>query len=161
MIEKASDYIAKRNIELSRMWILEASFCILSLYSAIMIVLNQLIYMQLIEQTIFTMELLFCFVVGGMGAILSLMLRLGGVSFDYYAAERSHWYECIAKAIIGSFSGMLIYILVQIDFILPFLKDRSATSTLYFVVLAFIAGATERFIPSILNTYKISKQEDQ
>jgi hypothetical protein len=61
--------------------------------------------------------------------------------------------------VIGSFAGVLIYTLVRIKFILPFINDYSATGTLYMLFLSFIAGSSERFIPSILTTYKIQDKE--
>lgn len=161
MIEIAKEYISQRNLEISRLWILTSSFHILIIYGILCIAISIISFNRLISLSTFTTEILLSFVVGGIGAIVSLILRLGNTHFDYNSGQKAHLYECIAKVVIGSFAGVLIYTLVRIKFILPFINDYSATGTLYMLFLSFIVGSSERFIPSILSTYKIHDKEKQ
>jgi hypothetical protein len=160
MIDKANEFIKNRNIELSRIWTLETSFFIIPIVCVSIIIMGALAFYNLVDITAFTSEIIMCTLIGGLSAIISLVLRLGTLQYYYFTARRAHTYECIAKTIIGFMSGSLIYIMIKAGIILPFINDLSSAHTLYFIFIAFIAGATERLIPSIISTYKLSKKED-
>lgn len=161
MIELARDYSNTRNVELSRIWILESSFFIIPILWLFIIVMSASAFYELIDIASFTSEIIMCSLVGGLSSILSLILRLSKLQYDFYAAHKSHIYECIAKTIVGVTSGALIYIMIKANIILPIINDLSYAHTLYYIFSAFVAGATERLIPSILSTYSLTKQEEK
>lgn len=160
MIEQARRYIETRNIEVSRQWILETSFKIIPVYLLMVFTMCSLMFYKLIPVASFTTQIILSFIIGGLSACLSLTQRLGRTSFDFYAARKSHRFECIAKSVVGSFSGSLAFLAIKLGVIVPLANVKSANTTIYFCFFAFAAGATERFIPSIIDTIKVSKKEE-
>jgi hypothetical protein len=88
---------------------------------------------------------------GGVGAVISVLMRMsgrGGFAIDH---ELSRWEVMLVGAyrpLIGSVSGIVIYFLVQTPLI-PI--ETSALTLPFFVVVAFLAGFSERWTRVVLS----------
>jgi hypothetical protein len=88
---------------------------------------------------------------GGVGAIVSVLMRMSGRGSFAIDHELSRWEVMLVGAyrpLIGSVSGIVVYFLVQTPLI-PIEKD---TLTLpFYVVVAFLAGFSERWTRVVLS----------
>ena len=88
---------------------------------------------------------------GGVGAVISVLMRMsgrGGFAIDH---ELSRWEVMLVGAyrpLIGSVSGIVIYFLVQTPLV-PI--ETSALTLPFFVVVAFLAGFSERWTRVVLS----------
>jgi hypothetical protein len=88
---------------------------------------------------------------GAVGAIVSVMMRMSGRGRYDIDHERTRWEITLIGAyrpVIGSVCGIVAYFLVQTPFI-P-IEDSAETLPL-FVVVAFIAGFSERWMRTMLS----------
>jgi hypothetical protein len=88
---------------------------------------------------------------GGVGAIISVLMRMGGRGNFAIDHELSRWEVMVVGAyrpLIGSVSGIVIYFIVQT----PLIPIESTALTLpFFVVVAFLAGFSERWTRFVLS----------
>lgn len=146
VIDEAKTYLRKRNKEYSRELFLKSglpaalSAGILGLVGYFAGYRNPWIY-----------GILF----GILGAFVSIWTRYGKVQFTGQAHNRLHILECYSRLLIGTIFAVIAMVAIQCQLILP---NISGSEKLYsFIIAAFIASFSERFIPSIVE--RITKDE--
>jgi len=87
-----------------------------------------------------------CAAAGGMGAVVSVLMRMGGRGggfvIDHELGRLGVTLLGAYRPLIGSVSGIIVYFLVQT----PLVPIESSTLTFpFFVVVAFLAGFSERW----------------
>jgi hypothetical protein len=88
---------------------------------------------------------------GGVGAIISVLMRMSGRGSFAIDHELSRWDVMLVggyRPLIGSVSGIVVYFLVQTPLI-P-IEDAALTMPFY-VVVAFLAGFSERWTRMVLS----------
>src|SRR5262245_25416021 len=87
---------------------------------------------------------------GAVGAIISVLMRMSGRGAFAIDHELSRWELMLVGAyrpLIGSISGIVIYFLVQTPLV-PI--EQSALTLPFYVVVAFLAGFSERWTRVVL-----------
>jgi hypothetical protein len=87
---------------------------------------------------------------GGVGAVISVLMRMsrGSFAIDHELARRDVMLIGAYRPLIGSVSGIVIYFIVQT----PLVPIQTSALTLpFFVVVAFLAGFSERWTTVVLS----------
>lgn len=85
-------------------------------------------------------------ITGTVGALSSILQRISSMEFNSF---HSKWFYLIsgkARAVIGFIFGLVLFFLVKSDILFSVAK----TNSWYILVLAFLAGINERFIPDLI-----------
>jgi hypothetical protein len=88
---------------------------------------------------------------GGVGAVVSVLMRMSGRGSFAIDHELSRWEVMLVGAyrpLVGSVSGIVIYFLVQTPLV-PI--EQSALTLPFYVVVAFLAGFSERWTRVVLS----------
>jgi len=96
-----------------------------------------------------TQDLVRAIAAGGLGAILSVMIRISrGQSLDVDTTQES-FMTCLAgsfRPVIGGALGVALYVLLKADLIpLQIPGDSDAAAPYFFTAIAFLAGFSERW----------------
>jgi hypothetical protein len=149
----ANEYITRRNTEVARRWQLTTTL-VLSIAVALaglLVWAFRATLRQAWGDTAF--YIILAGLAGAPGAALSIILRIGRVRTTSEAPRLLHITEATARIIAGSLSAFLVAAMVRIGILLPTLAD-SGHLHIAMVALAFIAGASERWVPSIVAAYE-------
>lgn len=148
-ISNAENLIKTKSQEVSRYWTLKAcGFSgLIAAISAIMILIWRNEVEDIIGKTVCLLLIAAC--CGGIGALLSVISRLGALKFDTSAERRLHYAEGHARIVAGGISGVLVAALVKIGIILPVFIESNSFA-LAMCTAAMLGGASERFVPAII-----------
>lgn len=86
---------------------------------------------------------------GVIGAFFSICLRIGNVDYSGKTGKDIVKMEAISRILIGGISGLIVTLMVEAGIIFPKLQDRNS-AIIFAFILAFIAGSSERLVPSIM-----------
>ena len=160
-LKYADTFISQKSIEVSRYWTLRAGFlCCLGLASAgVCLVVNQGVCAALIGRTLHGLMLAGC--LGGIGAFLAIVIRLGRNQVNSDAGLDLHVAEACAKLVAGFICGFLMALLIKAGFILTAFQT-SQHFPLVILTFAMLAGMSARWVPSILSkvTTEVSETSD-
>lgn len=149
ILEEARLYIEARNVESARYWQLCtacSSGVLIGVSGLILWSFRNFFFRSWTEPTYFLVLAGGC---GSIGAVLSMIFRMGR-SFPTSDAPRTlHIAEAISKVMAGCISGLLAAGCVQIGLIIPADKTGHMFGTM--LVLALTSGASERLAPSIIS----------
>jgi len=156
MIKQAKQYIIDRNIEQSRYMYLYASgtTAIASGLLGLIFWLLRGCVIGLIGETTF-----FCFLsflIGALGAFLSVILRMGKTNLDFNASKKLHYMEAVSRIIAGMICALLVALCIKVGIILP-LFNKIQSTRLAMIIGGLIAGSSERLAPSIIKKFDSSK----
>lgn len=156
ILEKAENYIKKRNEEKSRYWYLLASgtFAIIILILGIIIQAFKSHILKSLGINFYLGTL--GFVGGCLGALFSIILRLGNQHLDCSPGKKLHFLEGVSRIFAGGIAGVILAFLVKLEVIFSLLTKKDILSISMFVT-GLISGASERLAPSIIS--KISTSE--
>lgn len=151
MLETAESFIQARNSELARAWYLIGSglFTTSILVFGIFIWINRSDLINFIGQNLFI--LFIAATAGSVGAMLSVIMRMGSTSLDSAAGRNLHFLESISKIVAGMISAVLVALAVNAEILLP-VFNKIDNKTTAIVLAALVAGASERLAPSIIQT---------
>jgi len=153
ILEKAKDYISKRNIEASRGWFLFSSG-IIGVFFMFLILIFWLMRTNIIPFLgINAYALILAFFFGGVGAFLSIVLRIGSSRLDSSSGKWLHYLEGTSRIVAGSISGLLLAILVRIGIVFPVIQNIEYIYYVY-IAVAIIGGASERWAPTVAPSVK-------
>lgn len=150
MIKLAQEYILKRSIEQSRYMFLiscgSTSFISISFFILFWLFRNFLL--PITGESVFYVAL--SSLIGALGALLSVILRMGKAHLDYNASKKLHYLEGSSRIIAGIISALIVSLCIKTQVLLPiFTKIESANIAM--ILGGLIAGSSERFAPSIIN----------
>ena len=83
------------------------------------------------------------------GACLSIILRSGNLKNASYAGRRLHFIESGCRLVGGFITGQIVYLGIKSGVLFSSLVGDS-NSQYMICLLALLAGASERFAPSII-----------
>lgn len=149
VLAKGKKFIKDKSREVSRYWTLQActAAAILALGLGLAAIWKSEALKELFGQIPFVLFLAAC--AGAIGALLSVILRLGNLAFDSTAERRLHYAEGVTRIMAGGISGVLVGALVKVGIILPVFA-QSGMATTAMCAAALIAGASERLVPTII-----------
>lgn len=96
---------------------------------------------------------------GILGSFVSIWTRYGKVQFTGHAQKILHFLECLSRILIGTIFGMIAMVAIKCGLILPQLSGKELIYA--FIIAAFIAGFSERFIPSIVEKLTNDNQNSE
>jgi hypothetical protein len=153
----AENFLIDRGKELSRKWYLNrAGLTSLSIFviGAILWIFRT-ISIKILGESVFIVSL--SMVSGAIGALLSIIFRMGNESIDCLAGKELHELESMYRIIAGMLSAFLASLLIRSEIFLPvFSKMRHLDLSI--IAIGFIAGMSERFAPSILAKLEKNKK---
>lgn len=146
----ARTYLAARQEEASRAWYLAASAGMTAPVLLVAIVAwiwrNELI--ASVGPTF--LRLLLAATAGSLGALLSVISRMGKLSVGCAAGPRVHVLEGVSRIWAGALSGVLAALAFRAELILGYLS-RSPHQFTAMLLVSLAAGISERWIPTILS----------
>lgn len=90
-------------------------------------------------------------VAGAAGAFLSIVMRMGKATLDSAAGKTLHQLECASRILAGMIFAVIVALAVYSEMILPVFR-KSQHPHAFILLIALVAGASERFAPSIIET---------
>jgi hypothetical protein len=149
ILDQAGTYISDRNVEIARYWQLSTA-CIVgvvALLAAITMWLNRdVLTLELGEATFF---LVLASIAGSVGAVLSMIFRMGHSYPTSEAPKHLHILEALSRAVAGCLSGVLIAGAIRVGLILPAFGSTGDSSALM-LIAGMASGASERLAPSLI-----------
>lgn len=102
--------------------------------------------------TLATQTFIICFAAGGLGAIVSVLMRMSSNRFgvDYEVGRATVRRLGSFRPFIGAVFGMALYFLFQSELLHTSVPDDPGTSFFFFGTLAFLAGFNERWTNVLL-----------
>jgi len=148
-IENAEQFMEQKSQEVSRYWTLLAcgTASLFTTIAGFAILCWRSDIDKWFSTSVSTLLVAAC--AGCLGAFLSVILRLGDLTFDASAERRLHYAEGFARIIAGGISGFTIGCLVKLGIILP-VFDHAGMADLALCSAALIGGASERLVPAII-----------
>jgi hypothetical protein len=160
MLEQARSYIEARNVERARYWQL-CTACTLGLlcglFGLTMWWFREYFIRVWREEVYF---LVMAGVAGSVGAVLSMIFRMGRTFPTSEAPRALHTLEAASRVLAGCFSGLLAAGSVQIGLILS-VTAGAGQKYQTMLVVAMASGASERLAPSIIARLENSSGERQ
>ena len=155
ILAKAEAFVNQRSQEQSRFWYLSASGCAGAVAGAVGLILwlNRTPAIKSIGTIAF--EAILACVAGALGATLSIIMRMGKVHLDSLSGRSLHYMEGASRVIAGSLSGLLVFLAFMSGQILPALM-KSGNAHVAILLIALVAGASERWAPSIVSRLESS-----
>lgn len=148
IIEDASSYLKKRNREYSRALFLKTGLPAAVIAGIIGIILYFEDYRN---------PWIFGILFGVLGSFVSIWTRYGKLRFTGQAHLWLHIFECYSRMLIGTVFSVIAMISIKSELIFP---QISKIEYLYsFILAAFIASFSERFIPSIIEQITKDKND--
>ena len=83
---------------------------------------------------------------GCVGALFSILFNLQKINFDSMSERHLHIYEASSRILIGGIAGIVALLLTNVGLLAANFQDSLSAVLL----MAFIAGASERFLPGII-----------
>jgi hypothetical protein len=150
ILDQAEKYITERNIETARIWQLTSSTVTALAFAFIGLVpfwSFRFFFLQHWGETALFSCLSAC--AGAVGANLSFIFRIGKTRITSEASKRLHILESICRILGGAICGLIVSFLIQLGILVPIFKNVNNTH-LAMVTAGFIAGASERWVPSLI-----------
>jgi hypothetical protein len=149
MLEEARGYINARNIEKARYWQL-CTACTIGmsvLLGSLFLWRFRSFPIQTWGESVYYLTL--AAMAGSIGAVLSMIFRMGKSSPTSESPRALHILEAGSRILAGCFSALLTSGAVQVGLILSILSGRDQLHAMMLVV-GFASGASERLAPSII-----------
>lgn len=155
ILDEADKYIQNRNIEIARYWHL-TSTCIVGACSVIFGILLWCFRHYLIPALgNIPFFIILSSVSGSIGATLSIIFRIGNSTITSEAEQKLHILESISRNFGGAISGLLVSTFICLGVVVPIFKTVGM-SNLAMVAAGIIAGASERWAPSLIAQFEKS-----
>lgn len=149
ILDAAEGFISARNGELARAWYLTAG----GATTVILVILGLIMWLARSEVKGAVGDILFWLIVaaiaGAVGAMFSIIMRMGKAKLDCSAGMTLHFLESISRIAAGMISAVLIGLAVYADVLLPVLA-KAGNRRAFIILAALVAGASERWAPSLI-----------
>lgn len=160
MLNMAENYISARNSEVSRYWYLSSCLIVTSMFVIMGCTLWWFRDHLVFYTGSFLLMLLLTSVAGGLGSLLSVILRMGTSNLDAAAGRCLHSLEGASKIFCGAISAVLVGLAMNAEIILPIFSKIGKTNAAM-IFAGLIAGASERWAPSIISAVGGEKDLDK
>lgn len=158
MLADAEAFVTNRNQETSRLWYLSASGSVTALVLLIGVSL-WLCRAGVIEATgTVAFYVVISAVAGAVGAMLSIILRMGKAHLDCSSGQQLHYLEASSRITAGFISGAMMFLAIKAGVVGEAVLD-APNSLSGQLLLAFVVGASERWMPSIISKFDESAKE--
>ncbi|MBP9950072.1 hypothetical protein [Aliarcobacter cryaerophilus] len=158
IIDDAEQFIQNRGEELSRQWYLSTA----GIYTLGILIAGVIAWLlrddltPLVGRTFFICSI--AMVAGALGAMLSIIMRMGEEKLDIHAGETIHKLESKYRIFAGMLSSLLVALAVSSEAIFP-IFSKVENPDLFLILIGFVGGMSERLAPSI-SSKLVGKSED-
>lgn len=159
ILDNAERYITERNIETARIWQLTSSTATglaCGFIGLVFLWSFRSFFSQNWGETVLFSSLAAC--AGAVGANLSFIFRIGKTQITSEAVKGLHILESVCRILGGAICGLIVSLLIQLGILIPIFKNTNNTH-LAMVTAGFIAGASERWVPSLIAKIESSSAE--
>jgi hypothetical protein len=140
-------FITQRAREASRRWYF-IPFLIYFAISALVILVSYVLDPEMTKWVA-----IICAFAGGLGSFISRALDCDNIPIAATAGRMLHWIEATLRWCIGLTAGLIVWLLVTGDIAASFLNTTSRQNTFALIAIALLAGASERLLPSLIQTF--------
>lgn len=150
MVANAKEFVLKRSVEESRfLFLTSCAFAtLISMIVFVLLWLNKENSIILFGETVYYSTL--ASLIGALGALLSVILRMGKSNLDFNASKKLHYLEGASRVVAGMISALIVAICIKTGILLPIFAKIESTH-IAMILGGLAAGASERFAPSIIN----------
>jgi hypothetical protein len=146
-LDTAEKFVTQRAREVSRRWYF-IPFLIFFAISALVILLSYLYDPSMTKQIA-----VICTFAGGLGSFISRALDNDNTPISATAGRMLHWIEATLRWCIGLTAGLVVWLLVTGKVAASFLNSSDGQNTFGLIAIALLAGASERLLPSLIQTF--------
>lgn len=144
--QAARNYLERRQNRQSRQWYLSAAIVITTIVTAPFAIYVAYVLPNplsaLVQHGLYVQA-------GFVGALFSIILRMGKTSFDSDAERHIHYWEAGVRILAGGIAALLITLAVKAKMLLAnFINQENEMYALLFLCIA--AGALEKWVPSLI-----------
>lgn len=159
ILDNAERYITERNIETARIWQLTYSTAT-GLACALIGFVPLWSFRSFFSQNWGETALFSCLAAcaGAVGANLSFIFRIGKTQITSEAVKELHILESVCRILGGAICGLIVSFLIQLGILIPIFENTNNTH-LAMVTAGFIAGASERWVPSLIAKIESSSMD--
>jgi hypothetical protein len=149
ILDKAETYLRTRTTERARRWFLSAAFCVTG--GALLVATLLMLFRGTIQPRIGLngFEIALATLMGSLGAVLSMVLRMTKLDIDAMAGSGVHYFEGAVRSLAGMAGAFLVALCVKADVVLGVINDTSNTLP-FLLALGVVAGASERLVPNLI-----------
>jgi hypothetical protein len=149
-LKQAEVFIAQKSVQVSRYWTLRVGFlCFLvAISGCLFLAIHRDPVCRVLGHTLHLLILAGC--LGGIGAFLALILRIGKHQIGSDAGLDLHVAEAGVRIVAGAICGFLMALLIKAGFLLTAFQS-SERVPLAILTFALLAGVSTRWVPSMLS----------
>ena len=146
-LDTADKFITQRAREISRRWYF-IPFLMFFATSALVILVS-----YIFDSSMIKVLAIACTFAGGIGSFISRALDNENTPISATAGRMLHWIEATLRWCIGLTAGLLVWLLVTGNIAGSFLNTTGSQNTFALIAIAILAGASERLLPSLIQTF--------
>ena len=149
ILQTAEQYLVARSAELARRWYLGAAGVVTALIFCVAIGgwVQRANVAAWLGPT--APHLVLAVGAGALGALLSVISRTSSLHLEAGAGRPIHRIEAAARVMVGAVGAALVVLAVRADLVAGFV-NKVENGPYLELVLAFCAGASERFVPGLI-----------
>jgi hypothetical protein len=147
--EAAKAYLERRQNEQSREWYLSAATFTTGGLLAVLLVVLSIAYLNQVELLAGLRTYMVYIELGFVGALLSIIVRMGKTSFDFGAKKQLHYWEAAMRIVAGGIAAMVAVFAVKAKILFGGLVNPE-NEIMFLMFLSVAAGALEKWIPSLI-----------
>jgi hypothetical protein len=144
VLDQAEAFLSARSRERARIWSLAST----ALTTVLLGGLGFLLFWALRGRPA-TAELSLAAGAGTLGAFVSVLLRSANLGTDVFAGSRVHYVDGAMRVVVGAAAGLIFTLAIKADLLLG-LVNRSENRLAVLAIVALVAGASERLLPSLI-----------
>jgi hypothetical protein len=146
-LDTAEKFVTQRAREVSRRWYF-IPFLLFFAISAMVIIVSYIYDPSMTKQIA-----IICTFAGGLGSFISRALDNENTPISATAGRMLHWIEATLRWCIGLTAGLIVWLLVTGKVAASFLNTGDGQNTFGLIAMALLAGASERLLPSLIQTF--------
>jgi hypothetical protein len=146
-LDTAEKFVTQRAREVSRRWYF-IPFLLFFAISALVILGSYICDPSMTKQIA-----IICTFAGGLGSFISRALDNENTPISATAGRMLHWIEATLRWCIGLTAGLVVWLLVTGKVAASFLNTSDGQNTFGLIAIALLAGASERLLPSLIQTF--------
>jgi hypothetical protein len=147
--EAAASYLSRRQNEQSREWYLAAATIATASFLLALVVVQLWANWANIPPMSGNLAYLAYVELGFVGALLSIIVRMGKTSFDFGAQQRLHYWEATMRVVAGGIAALVAVFAVKAKLLFATVVG-SDTEVMFLMFISVAAGALEKWIPSLI-----------
>lgn len=149
ILAQAEIFVKARTTERARRWYLSSAFAVCAI--AVLLALALLGMREPVQQRIGLagFEVILATLMGALGAVLSMILRVSKLDIDAMAGSGIHYFEGAVRTTAGMAGAFLVALCVKGNILLGIINATDQTIP-FLLAIGVVAGASERLVPNII-----------